>query len=193
MCPSVRPDRAVWPYLNGPRSRGNYAMDRVRIRPIKATDASALETFYAELSADARRARLLGSARGLDAGRACLMCAADNTHEAGFVAERQEAAGWRIVGHVSLTRVSPVALEVAIAVADSCQHKGIGGRLFMAATRWAERNDVGSIVATAFTDNWRVMRLLRRSGHATVVRDVGCGLSSVAISMHDGPALTRAA
>jgi GNAT superfamily N-acetyltransferase len=168
-------------------------MDRVRIRPISRSDESALKAFYTELSDGARRARFLGCASGLDERCAMQMSTPDGACEAGFVAELPDGTEGRIVGHLSLTQSAPDELELAIAVADGRQHHGIGRHLLAEATNWAEGHDVLSIVATAFTDNWRVLHLLRSTGHATIVRDVGCGLSSVTISINDRAQLKPAA
>ena len=139
-----------------PLSSANTGMDRVRIRPIRPSDESALSAFYAGLSDELRRARFLSSASGLDEVFARQM-SLPGAGEAGYVAEQLDCSGSRIVGHVSLTEAGPNAPEIAIAVADRCQHQGLGRHLFLAATSWAEANDVDSMVATAFTDNWRVI------------------------------------
>ena len=190
MCPKGLSKGAVWPCANEVRIGANWRMDHVRIRPIRPSDEDALMAFYSGLSDGARCARFLGIATGLDEDRAKQMSAAHGLHEAGFVAEEMGGADGRIVGHVSLSDVGTDVAEIAIAVADRCQHQGVGRHLFLAATRWAEANGCHSIVATAFTDNWRVIHLLRCSGHATIVRDAGCGVTSITISIDDRPNAT---
>ena len=167
-------------------------MPGVAIRPIQAKDLRALRDFYATLSGDSRHSRFLGCTGGISEELASNLCAADRVHDAGFVA-REIGGTRRIVGHVTMTPAGPREFEIGIAVADGFQHHGIGQRLFVAAIHWAEGNSVGSIVATTFTDNWRVINLLRSSEHPTFVRDAGCGLTNLAISISDGTQLKPAA
>jgi acetyltransferase len=184
---------AGWPYLRRLAGRPNRNVENIRIRPVRTTDESALIAFYADLSADSRRARFLGCSRGLDPVTAHGLCRCVNVDEAGFVAERVGLNGCRIVGHVSLTDAGDGALEIGIAVADEVQGRGLGRRLFATAIAWAEHGGVARLVASAFTDNWRVLRLLRSSGHATLVRDTGGGVSGISIDLADHADQQRAA
>jgi GNAT superfamily N-acetyltransferase len=168
-------------------------MDRVTIRPIRGGDTAGLSAFYEGLSAESRHARFLGSCRGLSDRCAARMCSADGKRDAGFVATVGADGGEQIVGHVCLMEIAPGTLEIAVAVADARQGAGIGRRLFRAAVAWAELNAVARIVATAFSDNWRVLRLLASTQHPTAVRDVGSGVSSVTISIGEKGLLKRAA
>jgi GNAT superfamily N-acetyltransferase len=168
-------------------------MDAVTIRPIRGDDVAALSAFYEGLSAESRHARFLGSCRGLSDGCAARMCSADGKREAGFVATVAADGGQQIVGHVCLMEITPGTLEIGVAVADGRQGTGIGRRLFLTAIAWAEVNGIARIVATAFSDNWRVLRLLASTEHPTAVRDAGCGISSVAISIGQKAQLRRAA
>lgn len=161
-------------------------MINVIIRPVHATDEDALIGFYADLSDDSRHARFLGCSRGVDRHVAHDLFCHARADEAGFVAVQIGPAGGQIVGHVSLTEAGDYRAEIGIVVLDAVQGRGIGRRLFETAIAWAEKNQMDEIVATAYSDNWRVIRLLGSSSHATVVRDVRCGLSAVAIQIRDG-------
>ncbi len=164
---------------------GNWLVDNIRIRPVRSADEGALVAFYAGLSVDSRRARFLGCTAGLDLAGAHQLCGSLNVDEAGFVAERIDADGHHIVGHVCMTDTDEGGLEISVAVADAWQGHGIGRRLVAPAVAWAEHNDVDRLDATALTDNWRVLRLLRSSGHPAIVLDIGCGVSSVSIFLKD--------
>lgn len=152
---------------------------------MRVCDEEALVEFYAHLSEDSRHARFLDCARGLDPRLAHAMCCSFNVNEAGFVAERSEGTGREIVGHVCLTDAGRGSLEIGIAIADGVQNQRLGHRLFATALAWAERSGYEHIVASAFNDNWRVLRLLRESGHATLVRDAGSGVSTITIDLND--------
>jgi RimJ/RimL family protein N-acetyltransferase len=165
-------------------------MERPAIRPIKVADRERLQAFYAGLSEDSLRARFMCCTHSLENGLATDLCAADGVGEFGFVACTR--AG-RIVGHVSLTRICRGQMEIGIAVADEWQGRGIGRELLVAAIVWAENNNVGKVVASVFSDNWRVLRLLRHSGHAASVRDIGGGVSAITIVVGGRQELNRAA
>lgn len=160
---------------------------------MRVRDEEALVEFYAHLSEDSRHARFLDCARGVDPRLAHALCCSNNVDEAGFVAERIEGSRREVIGHVCLTDAGRGSLEIGIAVADGAQGHGIGRRLFTAALAWAEHSGCDHVVATAFSDNCRVLRLLRESGHATLVRDAGSGLSTITIDLNDHPDEQRAA
>jgi GNAT superfamily N-acetyltransferase len=173
--------------------RVNSTVQNIRIRPVLASDEQALLDFYAALSDDSRHARFLGCARGLDPRVAHNLCCGFGVGEAGFVAERVTPDRQQIVGHVCLTRAGANTLEIGIAVADSYQGHKLGHRLFADALTWAELNRIDQLVAIAYSDNWRVLRLLRESGHATHVRDAGAGVSTISIDLNDKENALRAA
>jgi RimJ/RimL family protein N-acetyltransferase len=136
----------------------------VRIRPIQAGDATALEAFYAGLSVDSRISRFLGATPTRDRARAAGFCTADHEHREGFVAVIGAADDERVIGHICIEPDAIGSAEVAIAVADADQGQGIGHRLLDAAVTWARRAGLHRLDATAFVSNAGIIRLFRGLG-----------------------------
>jgi len=139
---------------------------RIRIRAIAPGDELGLERFYVELSADSRTARFLGATPSLGSGAAHRFCHADHDRRQGLVAEAIAADGRRrIVGHACLEPAGEAEMELAVAVADAWQHRGVGHALVHAATTWAHRHGVQRLVATAWWSNGAMLGLLRSTGY----------------------------
>ena len=135
------------------------------IRPIRRTDSDALERFYAELSVDSRVTRFLGVTPPLDHGRSETFCTTDHQHREGFVAVVHEGDGpERIVGHLCIEPDDAGSAEMAVAVADPFQGRGIGRALVQAAVAWGRRVGLRRLDATAFATNSRIISLLRGLG-----------------------------
>jgi RimJ/RimL family protein N-acetyltransferase len=142
--------------------RGRWAS----IRPIERTDASALVSFYRGLSRRSLHARFLSSSEP-DAAAVAALAAAP-----GYVAVRAERGprDGEIVGHASIHPDGRGGAEVAFAVADSVQGRGVGTRLMAATTAHARRIGLRRITAVLLVTNGPMRRLLRACG-APVIRD----------------------
>lgn len=149
------------------------------IRRIRASDAERLSAFYAALSCESRLTRFLGISPGIGRPLARSMSTADHEHREGFVA----VVGEWIVGHLSLEPVSDGTEEVAVAVADAWQRRGIGRALFEEGLRWARQRGVRSIVATAYAWNTPVLRLLSSAPEASTTGDSLAGVVLVEIPL----------
>jgi acetyltransferase len=157
----------------------------VRVRAIRPTDAPELQRFYAGLSPESRRTRFLSIAAGLSQAQSASFCTTDHDHQEGFVAVVHNAsvAHERIVGHLCLEPDGEEGAEVAIAVADEFQHRGIGRRLMLAGVAWARGKHIARLIATMSTDNGPIHRLLARLGLPTQVRYSGAGVSDITIDL----------
>jgi GNAT superfamily N-acetyltransferase len=151
----------------------------IEIRRVRPSDWMKLREFYALLSPDSRRARFLGSGAGLSDAQSLSFCTPDHVHGEGLVA----LAGERLVGHLCLEPCDAEQLELAVAVSDDCQGRGVGRRLFEAALSWASRGGFRSIVATAYADNARVLRLLSSAPHGAVIRGPDAGVVTVDVPL----------
>ena len=152
--------------------------DDVRVRRIRRTDAPQIERFYAALSAESRRTRFFAVGAGLSHQQSVSLCTPDHDHREGFVAVVSEAApdDERIVGHLCLEPAGADVAEVAIAVADGSQHRGIGRRLMKAGIDWARAEGFTTMTATTFASNAPIHRLLVGLGlptHAQPATDSG--------------------
>lgn len=159
----------------------------IGVRAIRATDASELQRFYAGLSPESRRTRFFSVSPGLDQAQSLSFCTTDHNHQEGFVAVSHagRAGRERIVGHLCLEPDGEHVAEVAIAVADEFQHRGVGRRLLAAGAAWARREHVGRLTATALAGNAPIHRLLMGLGLPTRVRYVGAGVAEITIVVID--------
>jgi acetyltransferase len=159
--------------------------DRVRIRAIRPTDMPELERFYAGLSPESRFTRFLSLSPGLSHGQSVSFCSTDHDHREGFVAvvEGPIVGHERIVGHLCLEPDGVDAAEVAIAVADAFQRRGIGRLLLAAGAAWARRERIARFTATMFASNAAIHRLLVGLGLPTRVRWIGGGVTEITIDL----------
>lgn len=165
-----------------PQRRGH---DRppVVVRPIGPDDAPELERFYERLTEESRRLRFFAVTRGLSHGQSASFCSTDHDHREGFVATLTENGVSRIVGHVCLEPAGDGRAEVAIAVADELQGRGIGRRLMVAAFDWARWANVGTLVATMLTTNVGIHRLVSSLGVPFRLSQTGGDATTVEIAV----------
>jgi GNAT superfamily N-acetyltransferase len=132
----------------------------VRIRQIRPDDAGRLETFYAGLSEDSLNARFHGASRGIAESTARQFCGPDHQHREGLVAVTG-GTHELIVGHLCLEPRTADEVEMAVAVTDAWQHRGIGRALLAAAVAWATAHGVVRLVAEIRWSNPAIFGLLR--------------------------------
>jgi acetyltransferase len=159
-------------------------LDPVHVRGIRPADDAELRRFYAGLSSESRRTRFLSVSLGLSQAQSTSFCTTDHRHREGFVAvlEHDDDPA-RIVGHLCLEPDGVDAAEVAIAVADRFQRRGVGRQLMTAATAWARRGRVARLTATMSGGNAPIQRLLVELGLPTDVQHVGAGVAQITIAM----------
>jgi acetyltransferase len=133
----------------------------IRIRSVAPDDLAAVRAFYCDLSPDSRYRRLL-SLGLLGEGDAKRFCGADHEHREGFLAIVDEAGpdDGRIVGHLCVEPITDDDVEMAVAVADRFQGRGIGRALTQAALAWARQHKIARLRASMLTDNTGIIRLL---------------------------------
>lgn len=159
----------------------------VRVRRIRTTDAPAIEHLYAALSAESRRTRFFAVGAGVSHRQSVSFCTPDHDHREGFVAIACQATPGteRMVGHLCLEPAGPGVAEIAIAVADGSQHRGIGRRLMEAGIEWARAEGYLRLTATTFAGNAPIHRLLAGLGlpaHAQPGLD--SGTEDIVIDLH---------
>ena len=89
----------------------------------------------------------------------------------------------RIVGHLCVEPDGADTAEVAIAVADELQHRGIGRRLMAAGAAWARRERIARLTATMLASNVPIHRLLIGLGAPTGQKYVGGGVAEITIEL----------
>jgi acetyltransferase len=157
----------------------------ITIRPALPSDAEALERFYADLSEDSRHLRFFGGTRGISHRQSLSFCTPDHAHREGFVAVASSGGPEPdlIVGHVCLEPVNDTTAEVAIAVADAYQRRGIGRRLMTAGIDWARSVQITRLNATMLATNSPIQRLLANLGLAVSANVDDLGMASVGIDL----------
>jgi GNAT superfamily N-acetyltransferase len=133
----------------------------VVIRPIEPGDVARLEMFYAGLSIDSLDARFHGATRGISDAAARTFCGPDHDHREGLVATLPTPDGDVIVGHLCLEPTGKGDVEMAIAVADAWQHRGVGRALLSAAIDWAVQHGIPRLRADVLWSNPAIVGLLR--------------------------------
>lgn len=153
----------------------------VSIRPIEAIDACGLSAFYANLSPYSRRLRFGTGCKGISDRQA----AAFAQPGLGFVAALREIGpnDGLIVGHGCLLPNAAESAEIAFAVADELQGRGIGRALMSAAVALGRALRLPELTASLLLDNRPMRRLLTGAGEPFESRGVDLGVEEVALRL----------
>jgi acetyltransferase len=161
--------------------RRSLGLDRwVSIRPIERSDASALSDFYARLSRESRRRRFLSCADRVDP-----LLVRQLLEVPGLVGILREPGphDGAIVAHASIHPAGPDAVEVAFAVADDLQGRGIGRALVAAALGQARGAGATTATATLVADNLPMRHLLLDAGAPVVADRIDTGVEEIVLDL----------
>jgi acetyltransferase len=168
-----------------------------RVRPIRADDRDELARFYANLSTDSVEARFLGASPGLGSAAARGFCGADHRRREGFVAEVVEVRGpgvrGAIIGHVCLEPIGPGVAEMAIAVADAWQRRGVGRALLGEAIAWARRHGLERLEGEMRWSNGAILGLVRSMGEPVRLGAAEAGVMEAVIDLRAPSSVPQAA
>ncbi|HET8776538.1 MAG TPA: GNAT family N-acetyltransferase [Candidatus Limnocylindria bacterium] len=153
----------------------------VSIRPIERSDAQGLSDFYARLSPESRRTRFLGSAPTLD-GDLLRAFAEAGEGLVGILTERGPRDG-AVVAHASVQAMGGGEAEIAFAVADELQGRGIGRQLLSMALDLARARGLRFATATLLAENVPMRRLVQRAGDRIVADRLDAGVEEVTLSL----------
>ncbi len=136
----------------------------IRLRPIRPEDRGELLRLYDRLSPESRRFRFFATASGNDAEVTRLL-RADRKNDCVLVAE----AGGHISGVAVYFREpqAPDRAEVALAIADALQGRGVGTRMLEVLAGIARDHRITTFDAYVLQDNRRMMQVFRDSGLET--------------------------
>jgi len=149
------------------RRRGATPLDIV-IRSVRADDKAHLCALFSKLSGESRRRRFLRVKNGLEEHELVALTELDpSVAEAlvAFDATTSEAVG---VARYVRRGTRGTTADVAIAVADSHQGRGVGTALVARLTDRALLAGVGWFTALSFYDNRAARRVLEHAGPARV-------------------------
>ena len=139
----------------------------VRVRPVRAADLEGLTTFLRQLSPDAQRYRFFGTVDLEGAARA--MATGGGPEDHGLVA--LTGAPERIIGHAQYMREpGGTVAEVAFAVAEAFQGRGLGTLLLAHLAEHAHAAGVELLDAEVMSGNRRMIDMFRGSGFPVLLR-----------------------
>jgi ribosomal protein S18 acetylase RimI-like enzyme len=143
------------------------------VRPLRHGDVRTVMAVFERLGDQSRRARFNGPKPCLGAAELRQLAAVDRSHHAlvGYVeGDPQPVAIARLVR-------SGDTAEIAFAVADDHQHRGIGSTLAGELIADARASGIREITALAASDNPAAVALLRRTAKVLDIRLEGPELS----------------
>ena len=156
----------------------------LRLRPVREDDGPALVSLLGRLSPESARFRFFtaGSYTQTEVAR---LLRADHDSEFVLVAESRNGLN----GVASYTRSSrcPERAEVAFAIADALQGRGVGTRMLETLADVARDHAIGIFDAFVLYDNQQMMRVFRDSGFE-VKTQLESGVLHVTLSLEPTPA-----
>ena len=167
-------------------TRPRVMIDRdrwVSIRPIERTDAPGLADFYAGLSRESKRRRFLGFGNPSDRALARMFIEREGEGFVGIL-NHSGARDGAVVAHASVQPDGDGGAEVAVAVADELQGRGVGGLMMQVAIELARRRGLRRLSATLLPDNVPMRRLLRGAGCEVVSDVTDAGTEEIALGVN---------
>jgi len=131
------------------------------IRPVRVADAADLARFYSDLSLESRVFRFFAAVANADRSIQ-RMVNVDYTSSYGLVAVA--GAKPQIVGHAMYVEIGPRTAEMALAVADAYQGRGLGTMLLGQLAEAAAAAGIEMFEAVVRPENHRMLQMLRESG-----------------------------
>ncbi len=131
------------------------------VRPVRVEDAVALGRFYADLSLESRVFRFFAAVINADSSIQ-RMVHVDYTSSYGLVALAGAKA--HIVGHAMYVKTEPRQAELALAVADAYQGRGLGTILLGQLAEAAASAGLDVLEAVVRPENHNMLQMLRESG-----------------------------
>lgn len=153
----------------------------ISVRPIEGADADGLSDFYAGLSPESVRRRFLGAR----APAASVLRRFTDTDGGGVVAVLEEVGpnDRAIIGHGLVLPCGEDEVELACAVADALQGRGIGTILVRAALDEARRLGARRVTATMLIDNVCMRRLLLGAGWPIGSDRLDAGIEEISLAL----------
>jgi ribosomal protein S18 acetylase RimI-like enzyme len=158
---------------------------RLRVRPIDRADRDPLSETFERLSAQSRHHRFLGPKPRLSTRELEYLTDVDHvTHEA--LVAIDETTGQIVgVGRYATGDGGGTVADIALAVADAWQRRGIGHALAVRLVERARANGIARLTGTTLVDNVRARSLLDRLGFRPL--SVGGGVLEVELDVPRAP------
>lgn len=133
----------------------------VHVRPVRADDVDAVHELFRGLSVDSRTFRFFSAGTDL---RAAARTTVDVDYAARYGLVALRGADERVVGQGIYIGEPSGEAEVAFAVADELQGRGLGTLLLAHLAEVAEDNGMWTFVAEVMPENHRMIEVFRESG-----------------------------
>jgi acetyl coenzyme A synthetase (ADP forming)-like protein len=141
----------------------------VHVRPVRSADRSVVREFLGHLSEDSRAFRFFSGAVNLDQAADW---ATDVDYAARYGLVATLGADRRVVGNASYGTADQGRAEVAFAIADELQGKGLGTILLAHLAEAASEAGIGLFVAEVLPTNHRMVEVFRESGFPVEISSV---------------------
>jgi acyl-CoA hydrolase/GNAT superfamily N-acetyltransferase len=173
----VLPEDFKYPKSRYPRELETYITigdgTRLLLRPIKPSDVTMKHELFYSFSKDTIYHRYFGGLKAMTMKTAARYVNVDYKNEMTIVAVKQNATENIVgIGQYILDPSTDYA-EVALAVQDEWQGKGLGTALFNYLMKIAIRRGVKGFTAWILSDNKRMLRLFEKAGYPLKVRAEG--------------------
>jgi RimJ/RimL family protein N-acetyltransferase len=167
-----------------PPSAGDAGTGRLEIRPIEPGDRAAFVEAYARLGERSRYRRFLTPHGPLSDAELRYFTEVDHhDHEALVAIDPATGAGVGVARYVR-SRTDPTTAEVAVAVVDDWQGRGVGTRLATALTARGRHEGIRSFTALMLAENAVMLNLIKELGEVRE-RHVESGTVQVTIDLPD--------
>src|SRR5262245_45098221 len=137
---------------------------RAWVRPVRPSDAPLVQRFVRELSPAARRRRFSSAVTELSPGQPDRMTHLEPPEGLALAATCAGAASTRIVGIAQYGLSGPACAEIAVAVADDWQRRGLGESLLAALLDHAARSGIVNAHGLVLAENWPMLMLAAKLG-----------------------------
>ena len=148
------------------------------VRPLVRADRLALEAALASLSDRSRYARFMSPRRSLPAEEIEFLLAGDGRDHVALAAW----TGGRMVAEARLIRTAAGAGEIALAVIDPLQRRGIGTLLIDRLLQAGRDRGLARLIGHVLVDNQPMLRLLRKLGAKIGLPSLGVYTTELAIA-----------
>ena len=154
---------------------------RLRVRPIVPADREPLADAFDRLSDRSRHQRFLAPKPRLSARELDYLTDVDHVSHEALVAIDETTGDIVGVGRYATDGAGGAAADMALAVVDAWQRRGIGHALAVRVVERARANGITRLTGTALADNLLVRTLLDRLGFR--VRSVSAGVVEVELDV----------